>query len=171
MESVRITEFKDLVKCVDLRTAVVLEAKAMQSACQTVDLHGIPTWQYSNGAVLFATDRPELHARELLSSYMDRMSYIKAAAAVMPGTPELLELSEHTIVDRTSFGLWNAAYLKDISASKKILEERESSGAFIQCRKCKSNDVDTEQKQTRSADEPMTIFCLCKRCGKRFTMS
>ncbi len=35
---------------------------------------------------------------------------------------------------------------------------------------CKSKDIDTEQKQTRSADEPMTLFCACNRCGKRWVM-
>jgi DNA-directed RNA polymerase subunit M/transcription elongation factor TFIIS len=152
-----------------------LEAKAFESACVQQDIHGIPSWQYANGTVLFATDRPEVHLREMVSSYLDQLALVRAIASVVPEsleTPEdILSYSQHSIVDRTEYGKWHSSFLADISASKKILEERESSGAFIQCKKCGSNDVDTEQKQTRSADEPMTIFCMCKRCGKRFTIS
>ena len=42
--------------------------------------------------------------------------------------------------------------------------------AFLQCRACKSKRVLFEQKQTRSADEAMTVFCQCMDCGKRWRM-
>jgi transcription elongation factor S-II len=37
------------------------------------------------------------------------------------------------------------------------------------CRKCKGNQCTYYQMQTRSADEPMTIFIQCVNCGKRWT--
>lgn len=37
--------------------------------------------------------------------------------------------------------------------------------------KCGSTDVAFEFKQTRSADEPMTMFCACRVCNKRWKMS
>ncbi len=45
----------------------------------------------------------------------------------------------------------------------------------IECYRCKkagkyANNVETTQVQTRSADEPMTIFCLCRGCGQRWRM-
>ena len=36
------------------------------------------------------------------------------------------------------------------------------------CSKCKSTRVSYYQLQTRSADEPMTTFCSCLDCGKRW---
>ena len=36
------------------------------------------------------------------------------------------------------------------------------------CRKCKSNECTYYQMQTRSADEPMTTFVTCLKCGNRF---
>lgn len=36
------------------------------------------------------------------------------------------------------------------------------------CRKCKSNECTYYQMQTRSADEPMTTFVSCLKCGNRF---
>jgi transcription elongation factor S-II len=40
-------------------------------------------------------------------------------------------------------------------------------GSF-QCKQCKSWDTTYTQKQTRSADEPMTTFVLCLACGSRW---
>ena len=42
--------------------------------------------------------------------------------------------------------------------------------AGTQCARCRSRDIKFEMLQTRSADEPMSIFCTCERCGKRWRM-
>jgi hypothetical protein len=42
--------------------------------------------------------------------------------------------------------------------------------AGTQCGRCRSRDIKFEMLQTRSADEPMSIFCTCDRCGKRWRM-
>ncbi|CAF2955457.1 unnamed protein product [Rotaria sp. Silwood2] len=39
---------------------------------------------------------------------------------------------------------------------------------LIQCRKCKQNNCAYTEAQTRSADEPMTLFVFCKSCGYRW---
>lgn len=38
------------------------------------------------------------------------------------------------------------------------------------CPRCKSDLVTTEARQTRSADEPTTIFCRCVRCDKAWRL-
>ena len=40
--------------------------------------------------------------------------------------------------------------------------------SHFRCGKCKSRNVVYTQRQTRGADEPMTIFATCKDCGNRF---
>ena len=46
---------------------------------------------------------------------------------------------------------------------------RPSAGkSLFACVQCGSTDVQTRQMQTRSADEPMTVFCACLKCGKRW---
>ena len=42
-----------------------------------------------------------------------------------------------------------------------------AAGEFT-CSKCKSTKVTYYQMQTRSADEPMTVFLSCLKCGKRW---
>mmetsp|Transcript_84593 Transcript_84593/g.225942 ORF Transcript_84593/g.225942 Transcript_84593/m.225942 type:complete len:132 (-) Transcript_84593:47-442(-) len=46
----------------------------------------------------------------------------------------------------------------------KINEMREATDMF-ECGKCKKRKTTFYQKQTRSADEPMTIFITCLNCG------
>lgn len=60
-------------------------------------------------------------------------------------------------------------------ADKKETELKESFekkkleiNSIYTCGKCKQNKVEHYQKQTRSADEPMTVFCHCLLCGKRW---
>jgi transcription elongation factor S-II len=40
--------------------------------------------------------------------------------------------------------------------------------SLFTCSRCKSTKTTSTQKQTRSADEPMTVFVLCMNCGKRW---
>lgn len=59
-------------------------------------------------------------------------------------------------------------------ADKKIRDEfkytpqQEASTDQFTCRKCKSKQCTYYQLQTRSADEPMTIFVTCISCGSRW---
>ncbi len=55
-------------------------------------------------------------------------------------------------------------------ASRPFLDagEMECIGDFMRCRACNSSDITWTQKQTRSADEPMTVFCKCNNCGVRW---
>ncbi|KAI1170690.1 transcription elongation factor s-ii [Nemania sp. FL0916] len=41
----------------------------------------------------------------------------------------------------------------------------------LECSSCKKKMVSYSQAQTRSADEPMTTFCECMNCGKRWKFS
>ncbi|KAI3324845.1 transcription elongation factor [Xylariaceae sp. AK1471] len=41
----------------------------------------------------------------------------------------------------------------------------------LECGSCKKKMVSYSQAQTRSADEPMTTFCECMNCGKRWKFS
>jgi DNA-directed RNA polymerase subunit M/transcription elongation factor TFIIS len=51
------------------------------------------------------------------------------------------------------------------------ISKSERSKGFLACRSCKSMDsVKIDQKQTRSSDEPMTLFALCESCGFQWTV-
>lgn len=40
----------------------------------------------------------------------------------------------------------------------------------LRCSRCKSQNIDVQQRQTRSADEGMTIFCGCRDCSAQWTL-
>jgi len=46
----------------------------------------------------------------------------------------------------------------------------ESDQVFQRCRRCKNTDVTVDLKQTRSADEAMTVFVYCEKCESRWKM-
>ena len=54
---------------------------------------------------------------------------------------------------------------------KKAYEHKQKKNKgtnIFSCRKCKQNNCDVTQKQTRSADEPATTFVKCLECGASF---
>ena len=51
-----------------------------------------------------------------------------------------------------------------------IRDSTSEAPSMLQCRQCKSYTVTYTEVQTRSADEPMTVFCSCSTCGKRWKM-
>ena len=57
-------------------------------------------------------------------------------------------------------------FLEDILPKQTIVDATMES--ILQCGKCKQHKVDYFEKQTRSADEPMTLFCHCLNCGARW---
>jgi len=57
---------------------------------------------------------------------------------------------------------------KRIRDKNKYEVKLEASTDNFQCHKCKSRECTYYQLQTRSADEPMTTFVTCIKCGSRW---
>lgn len=62
---------------------------------------------------------------------------------------------------------WEQANEEKINEMCGIKGELLKASLFT-CARCKSVKTTSTQKQTRSADEPMTVFVLCLNCGKRW---
>ena len=171
MESIRLAAYTEVLALSQSYTATTrLEGACFEKSVRAGHLHQIPVWQYSTGTILFETDKLEVHEREQMASYLDAIEDIKEKLKVPEVRKRLLADPESTedFESLTAFGQWRQKYFDGIATAKRVLEEKVDESSFIQCKHCKSNAVDTEQKQTRSADEPMTIFCSCRKCGKRF---
>lgn len=64
---------------------------------------------------------------------------------------------------------WDEHIQKKIQRDKTRYDTQiEAATDTFTCRKCKSNKCTYYQMQTRSADEPMTIFVSCIDCGSRW---
>lgn len=58
---------------------------------------------------------------------------------------------------------------KQLQREKKILEGNKSRATDqFKCRRCNKRECTYYELQTRSADEPMTIFITCLNCGKEW---
>ena len=55
--------------------------------------------------------------------------------------------------------------MKQIATLEKSLM---ASTDLFECRRCGKRECTYREVQTRSADEPMTIFVLCLGCGNRW---
>lgn len=62
---------------------------------------------------------------------------------------------------------WEQANEDKINEQCGIRGDLKKASLFT-CGRCKSTKTTSTQKQTRSADEPMTVFVLCLNCGKRW---
>lgn len=58
----------------------------------------------------------------------------------------------------------NAAKVNEMCGIKGELLK----ASLFTCGRCKSHKTTSTQKQTRSADEPMTVFVFCENCGNRW---
>lgn len=57
---------------------------------------------------------------------------------------------------------------KEMHKEYLIRKAEENHVGFFKCAKCKSLKTTYYQLQTRSADEPMTVYVSCLNCGKRW---
>ncbi|CAG9955137.1 unnamed protein product [Clonostachys rosea f. rosea IK726] len=62
-------------------------------------------------------------------------------------------------------------YEKENIKKAQVGMAKKSVSDSLECGRCKQRKVSYTQAQTRSADEPMTTFCECTNCGKRWKFS
>jgi transcription elongation factor S-II len=115
------------------------------------------------------------------SNYKDQVKKILANITYTPNAPNVRrrlynqEWDCYTIGGMTSNQLY-----PELEEARKKQDQKESElkeffekkklevNSIYTCGKCKKDKVEHYQKQTRSADEPMTVFCHCLLCGKRW---
>jgi DNA-directed RNA polymerase subunit M/transcription elongation factor TFIIS len=83
---------------------------------------------------------------------------------------------EITLEELTNFNfndlypeLWKELSMRQFEREKRLLEGNKSMATdqFF-CKRCKKRECTYYELQTRSADEPMTIFIQCVNCGKQW---
>ena len=84
----------------------------------------------------------------------------------------LVYLDNATLARGTEVEAWHHTHNATMAYQHTLLHEEHKvkHGGPIACNRCSSCDVEVQQKQTRSADEGMTVFCACRNCGLRWKM-
>lgn len=79
----------------------------------------------------------------------------------------------HEVVLQTHYE-WNPDVWRQLQLELEYAKQREKENAMesmtdmFECRKCHSRKTSYYQLQTRSADEPMTVFVTCLECGTKW---
>ena len=137
-------------------------------------LPDVIVYQYGEREVL-DLDSEAKHSSAALNHYMSimrRVAWALQKSKFMSENPlKWIETTDEVFLEGSAQQMWEKTFYAQQNLAKEILAGKTPNTAQIgifSCPSCKTFDVDTEQKQTRSADEPMTIFCTCNACGKRF---
>ena len=133
-------------------------------------IDGLDVCLYGSTVVL-CFESPSVHAHHATLQYCNaarRSAWLLDSTAPLAAGTAWWDATDDEIAEFTEHASWKAAFLASQERARTTLRGEATTVGLFACPKCKSMNVDTDQKQTRSADEPMTIFCCCNACGKRF---
>lgn len=99
--------------------------------------------------------------------YQNAVAYLRALKRCVH------HLHTHPHFDMTLLETLVAGNLEEVEEQQQEREEEEEQQddeeeGLLQCFRCKSTRVESYQRQTRSADEAMTTFCMCLACHHRW---
>jgi DNA-directed RNA polymerase subunit M/transcription elongation factor TFIIS len=104
---------------------------------------------------------PTQDARQFCAHYAENPSALEHfQVAELMQAPELWFVSHQE-------GQLRTEWIQEVYP-KHIEKHIDITDSVLQCGKCKKNTVDYYEKQTRGADEPMTLFAHCLTCGNRW---
>ena len=98
-------------------------------------------------------------------------TYARPEGASMPtdsGASLLLVADSAALGKGTPAEAERAEIEKRERREEAIMAIDDEEDSVMQCGKCKSRKIGLEQKQTRGADEAMTVYYTCKTCGHRW---
>lgn len=123
--------------------------------------HGATTQHYSSEKQKASTEN---------AAWMDRVLEMMARLEILG--EDGIHANFVELAAKTNHGNILKKLQDDEDKIKELVStaKSERKEGFLTCRTCKGTKVDVDQMQTRSADEPMTLFALCTECGTRWTM-
>lgn len=80
---------------------------------------------------------------------------------------KLINMTSKELAPETLKKELETLHQKNLFDAQGAVEKRAVTDRFV-CGKCKQRQVSYYQMQTRSADEPLTTFCTCEKCGNRW---
>ena len=106
--------------------------------------------------------------------------HVRRAACNLGANPhvglELVCSPDDALTDGTLVGRIADERVARARRFERMLEEKYEAlndatfQSIVRCRRCGSEEVSWDEKQTRSADEGATVFCVCTHCNNRWTM-
>ena len=132
------------------------------------EIYGISkNWKNSRFLKLYINKTMSVYANLNKKSYIGNSRLLKRLKEGEFKPEELAFLDAQTIFPEHWKKLIDEKYKRD-----KILYEvrKEAATDIYKCGRCHKRECTYYELQTRSADEPTTIFVTCLNCGKRWKM-
>ncbi len=116
-----------------------------------------------------------LYSKKLISLYsnLNSKSYISNKNLLKKLNKKKIDPDQLAFMEPNSIfpEHWKALLDEKNKRDKMLYEVRtEAATDIYKCSKCKKRMCTYYERQTRSADEPTTIFVTCLNCGKRWKM-
>ncbi len=143
-----------------------LERAILQHAiAESLKQHIHPVWENREFTVFY-----DIQVRRVITNF-SRNSYVNN-----PRLDVRLREGEFAVSELATMGFptlcpekWKDLAEKEMKREAKMLEVDKSMATdMFRCGKCGKRQCTYYEQQTRSADEPMTIFVLCLNCGKKW---
>lgn len=128
-------------------------------------LHIHPVWENREFTILY-----DIQVRRVISNF-SRESYVNNSRLDLRKKEGEFTVSELPTMGFTTLcpEKWKILVEKEMKREAKMLEVDKSMATdMFRCTKCGKRQCTYYEMQTRSADEPMTIFVRCLNCGKRW---
>lgn len=134
------------------------------------------TWSRPTDVGLCRDVESYCHAKaSTLREYRERLRHVAFNLSINPCTGvEVVNTSNDVIARDTLVGRIHVESNNRQTRFHSMLQDKYDAlndkefAAIVRCRRCGSEEVTWEEKQTRSADEGATIFCSCSTCKNRW---
>jgi len=133
-------------------------------------LHPIDKTEYASKArsLCFNIKKNVQLACQILLGQIPVDDLVKMSSEDLASEDQRAEMAERAKKSNDAKRLdWDRANEDKINEMCGITGDLLNASLFT-CGRCKSHKTTSTQKQTRSADEPMTVFVLCLNCGNRW---
>ena len=115
-------------------------------------------------------------AASCTSDYEDEVLRCAVNLRQNPALREVVGVDDDRLAEGTLVGRVAAERKAREDRFERMMQEKyealddEQFQAIVRCRRCGSKEVSWEEKQTRSADEGATVFCVCTACKNRWVV-
>ena len=144
-----------------------IEGNVYKHSYKIINNNGIELYEYKT-KTLFKFESLKKHLFYNLQSYIKDINLVFSILTLIPydkipeNPAKLLEFTDKELSLYSGHAQWLKEYRERQETSKLIFNEKSKERGIFSCPKCKSFKIEMDEKQTRSADEPMTIYCKCE---------
>ena len=146
---------------------VQLEAIVYKNCIQTVKkMNIVPDWKNPQFANYYVRKIRHISINLNPNTYIENKNLYERYRSGETSLDEILVLTETELFPERNRELAEKMFQRE----QRVLEgNRASATDQFRCPRCSKRQCTFYEMQTRSADEPMTIFIQCVNCGKRWT--